>query len=100
MDDEKLIISKKELLVKELGVLLAGYVLMCAFLNMNECFDVLGLYSKIGMVILSTTAVLILLVYSIKIWKLLNKTMKSALVGNVLLVTMWNVLIIVSTYTK
>lgn len=100
MDDEKLIISRKELLVKELGVLLAGYVLMCAFLNMNECFDVLGLYSKIGMVILSTIAVLILLVYSIKIWKLLNKTMKSALVGNILLVTMWNVLIIVSTYTK
>lgn len=100
MDDEKLIISKKELLVRELGVLLASYVLVCAFLNMNECFDVLGLYSKIGMVILSTTAVLILLVYSIKIWKLLNKTMKSALVGNILLVTMWNVLIIVGTYTK
>ena len=100
MDDEKIIISRKELLVKELGVLLAGYVLMCAFLNMNECFDVLGLYSKIGMVILSTTAVLILLVYSIKIWKLLNKTMKSALVGNILLATMWNILIIVSTYTK
>ena len=100
MDDKKFIISRKELLVRELGVLLAGYVLMCAFLNMNECFDVLGLYSKIGMVILSTTAVLILLVYSIKIWKLLNKTMKSALVGNILLVTMWNVLIIVSTYTK
>lgn len=100
MDDKKFIISRKELLVRELGVLLAGYVLMCAFLNMNGCFDVLGLYSKIGMVILSTTAVLILLVYSIKIWKLLNKTMKSALVGNILLVTMWNVLIIVSTYTK
>lgn len=31
MDDEKLIISRKELLVRELGVLLAGYVLMCAF---------------------------------------------------------------------
>lgn len=100
MDDKKIIISRKELLVKELGVLLAGYVLMCAFLSMNECFDVLGLYSKIGMVILSTTAVLILLVYSIKIWKLLNKTMKSALVGNILLATMWNILIIVGTYTK
>ena len=100
MDDKKIIISRKELLVKELGVLLVGYVLMCAFLNMNECFDVLGLYSKIGMVILSTTAVLILLVYSIKIWKLLNKTMKSALVGNILLATMWNILIIVGTYTK
>ncbi len=100
MDDKKFIISRKELLVRELGVLLAGYVLMCAFLNMNECFDVLGLYSKIGMVILSTTAVLILLVYSIKIWKLLNKTMKSALVGNILLATTWNILIIVGTYTK
>lgn len=100
MDDKKFIISRKELLVRELGVLLAGYVLMCAFLNMNECFNVLGLYSKIGMVILSTTAVLILLVYSIKIWKLFNKTMKSALVGNILLATMWNVLIIVGTYTK
>lgn len=100
MDDKKFIISRKELLVRELGVLLVGYVLMCAFLNMNECFDVLGLYSKIGMVILSTTAVLILLVYSIKIWKLLNKTMKSALVGNILLATMWNILIIVGTYTK
>ena len=44
MDDKKFIISRKELLVRELGVLLAGYVLMCAFLNMNECFDVLGLY--------------------------------------------------------
>lgn len=100
MDDKKFIISRKELLVRELGVLLAGYVLMYAFLNMNECFNVLGLYSKIGMVILSTTAVLILLVYSIKIWKLLNKTMKSALVGNILLATMWNILIIIGTYTK
>ena len=27
MDDKKFIISRKELLVKELGVLLAGYVL-------------------------------------------------------------------------
>ena len=33
MDDKKFIISRKELLVRELGVLLAGYVLMCAFLN-------------------------------------------------------------------
>lgn|GEM_PF-2914975 len=100
IDDEKIIISRKELMIRGVGILIAGYVLMCAFLNFNECFGVLGLYSKIGMVILSTTAVLILLVYSIKIWKLLNKTMKSALVGNILLVTMWNVLIILGTYTK
>ena len=88
IDDEKIIISRKELFIRGLSILIAVYVLMCAFLNMNECFGVLGLYSKIGMVILSTTAVLILLVYSIKIWKLLNKTMKSALVGNILLATM------------
>ena len=100
MDDKKIIISRKELLVRMLIVLTAAYIAMCAFLNLNGLISVLGLYSKIGMVILSTTAVLILLVYSIKIWKLLNKTMKSALVGNILLVTMWNVLIIVSTYTK
>ena len=86
--------------MRMLIVLTAAYIAMCAFLNLNGLISVLGLYSKIGMVILSTTAVLILLVYSIKIWKLLNKTMKSALVGNILLVTMWNVLIIVGTYTK
>ena len=100
MDDKKIIISRKELLVRMLIVLTAAYIAMCAFLNLNGLISVLGLYSKIGMVILSTTAVLILLVYSIKIWKLLNKTMKSALVGNILLVTMWNILIIVGTYTK
>lgn len=98
MDDKKFIISRKELLVRELGVLLAGYVLMCAFLNMNECFNVLGLYSKIGMVILSTTGVLILLVYRIKNRKLLDKTMKSVIVGDIMLAMMWNVLIIVNLY--
>ena len=74
MDNDKITISRKELFIRGLGILIAGYVLMCAFLNMNECFNVLGLYSKIGMVILSTTGVLILLVYRIKNRKLLDKT--------------------------
>ena len=98
MDDKKIIISRKELFIRGLCILIAGYVLMCAFLNMNECFNVLGLYSKIGMVILSTTGVLILLVYRIKNRKLLDKTMKSVIVGDIMLAMMWNVLIIVNLY--
>jgi len=98
MDNDKIIISRKELFIRGLGILIAGYVLMCAFLNMNECFNVLGLYSKIGMVILSTTGVLILLVYRIKNRKLLDKTMKSVIVGDIMLAMMWNVLIIVNLY--
>ena len=98
MDNDKIIISRKELFIRGLGILIAGYVLMCAFLNMNECFNVLGLYSKIGMVILSTTGVLILLVYRIKNMKLLDKTMKSVIVGDIMLAMMWNVLIIVNLY--
>ena len=98
MDNDKIIISRKELFIRGLGILIAGYVLMCAFLNMNECFNVLGLYSKIGMVILSTTGVLILLVYLIKNRKLLDKTMKSVIVGDIMLAMMWNVLIIVNLY--
>lgn len=98
MDNDKIIISRKELFIRGLGILIAGYVLMCTFLNMNECFNVLGLYSKIGMVILSTTGVLILLVYRIKNRKLLDKTMKSVIVGDIMLAMMWNVLIIVNLY--
>ena len=98
MDNDKIIISRKELFIRGLGILIAGYVLMCAFLNMNECFNVLGLYSKVGMVILSTTGVLILLVYRIKNRKLLDKTMKSVIVGDIMLAMMWNVLIIVNLY--
>lgn len=98
MDDKKIIISRKELFIRGLSILIAVYVLMCAFLNMNECFGVLGLYSKIGMVILSTTGVLILLVYRIKNRKLLDKTMKSVIVGDIMLAMMWNVLIIVNLY--
>ena len=98
MDNDKIIISRKELFIRGVGILIAGYVLMCAFLNMNECFNVLGLYSKIGMVILSTTGVLILLVYRIKNRKLLDKTMKSVIVGDIMLAMMWNVLIIVNLY--
>lgn len=98
MDNDKITISRKELFIRGLGILIAGYVLMCAFLNLNECFNVLGLYSKIGMVILSTTGVLILLVYRIKNRKLLDKTMKSVIVGDIMLAMMWNVLIIVNLY--
>ena len=98
MDNDKITISRKELFIRGLGILIAGYVLMCAFLNMNECFNVLGLYSKIGMVILSTTGVLILLVYRIKNRELLDKTMKSVIVGDIMLAMMWNVLIIVNLY--
>lgn len=100
IDDEKIIISRKELFIRGLSILIAVYVLMCAFLNMNECFGVLGLYSKIGMVILSTAGVLTLLVYRIKNRKHMNKSMKSVLFMDIVLATMWNVLIIVGTYTK
>lgn len=100
MDDEKIIISRKELMIRGVGILIAGYVLMCAFLNFNECFGVLGLYSKIGMVILSTAGVLILLVYRIKNRKCIDKTIKPLLFADIVFATMWNILIIVSTYTK
>ena len=94
MDDKKIIISRKELLVRMLIVLTAAYIAMCAFLNLNGLISVLGLYSKIGMITLSTVGVLVLLVYYIKIRKQIDKTIRSVIVMDVVLTTMWNIMII------
>lgn len=94
MDDKKIIISRKELLVRMLIVLTAAYIAMCAFLNLNGLISVLGLYSKIGMIILSTVGVLVLLVYYIKIRKQIDKPIRSVIVMDVVLTTMWNIMII------
>ena len=94
MDDKKIIISRKELLVRMLIVLTAAYIAMCAFLNLNGLISVLGLYSKIGMITLFTVGVLVLLVYSIKIRKQIDKPIRSVIVMDVVLTTMWNIMII------
>lgn len=94
MDDKKIIISRKELLVRMLIVLTAAYIAMCAFLNLNGLISVLGLYSKIGMITLSTVGVLALLVYYIKIRKQIDKSIRSVIVMDVVLTTMWNIMII------
>ena len=94
MDDKKIIISRKELLVRMLIVLTAAYIAMCAFLNLNGLISVLGLYSKIGMITLSTVGVLVLLVYYIKIRKQIDKPIRSVIVMDVVLATMWNIMII------
>lgn len=94
MDDKKIIISRKELLVRMLIVLTAAYIAMCAFLNLNGLISVLGLYSKIGMITLSTVGVLVLLVYYIKIRKQIDKSIRSVIVMDVVLTTMWNIMII------
>ena len=94
MDDKKIIISRKELLVRMLIVLTAAYIAMCAFLNLNGLISVLGLYSKIGMITLSTVGVLVLLVYYIKIRKQIDKPIKSVIVMDVVFTTMWNIMII------
>lgn len=94
MDDKKIIISRKELLVRMLIVLTAAYIAMCAFLNLNGLISVLGLYSKIGMIALSTVGVLVLLVYYIKIRKQIDKPIRSVIVMDVVLTTMWNIMII------
>ena len=94
MDDKKIIISRKELLVRMLIVLTAVYIAMCAFLNLNGLISVLGLYSKIGMITLSTVGVLVLLVYYIKIRKQIDKPIRSVIVMDVVLTTMWNIMII------
>lgn len=94
MDDKKIIISRKELLVRMLIVLTATYIAMCAFLNLNGLISVLGLYSKIGMITLSTVGVLVLLVYYIKIRKQIDKPIRSVIVMDVVLTTMWNIMII------
>ena len=94
MDDKKIIISRKELLVRMLIVLTAAYIAMCAFLNLNGLISVLGLYSKIGMITLSTVGVLVLLVYYIKIRKQIDKSIRSVIVMDVVLTTMWDIMII------
>lgn len=94
MDDKKIIISRKELLVRMLIVLTAAYIAMCAFLNLNGLISVLGLYSKIGMITLSTVGVLVLLVYYIKIRKQIDKPIRSVIVMDVVFTTMWNIMII------
>ena len=94
MDDKKIIISRKELLVRMLIVLTAAYIAMCAFLNLNGLISVLGLYSKIGMITLSTVGVLVLLVYYIKIRKQIDKSIRSVIVMDVVFTTMWNIMII------
>lgn len=94
MDDKKIIISRKELLVRMLIVLTAAYIAMCAFLNLNGLISVLGLYSKIGMITLSTVGVLVLLVYYIKIRKQIDKPIRSVIVMDVVLTTMRNIMII------
>ena len=94
MDDKKITISRKELLVRMLIVLTAAYIAMCAFLNLNGLISVLGLYSKIGMITLSTVGVLVLLVYYIKIRKQIDKPIRSVIVMDVVLTTMWNIMII------
>ena len=94
MDDKKIIISRKELLVRMLIVLTAAYIAMCAFLNLNGLISVLGLYSKIGMITLSTVGVLVLLVYYIKIRKQIDKPIRSVVFMDVVLTTMWNIMII------
>ena len=91
---KKIIISRKELLVRMLIVLTAAYIAMCAFLNLNGLISVLGLYSKIGMITLSTVGVLVLLVYYIKIRKQIDKSIRSVIVMDVVLTTMWNIMII------
>ena len=83
MDDKKIIISRKELLVRMLIVLTAAYIAMCAFLNLNGLISVLGLYSKIGMITLSTVGVLVLLVYYIKIRKQIDKPIRCSAYYNV-----------------
>lgn len=100
MGDEKIIISRKELLIRGLGILIAAYVLMCTFLNFNECFSVLGLYSKIWMVILSTAGVLTLLVYRIKNRKQIDKTIKPLIFADIVFATLWNAFIIAGMYAK
>ena len=94
MDDKKIIISRKELLVRMLIVLTAAYIAMCAFLNLNGLISVLGLYSKIGMITLSTVGVLVLLVYYIKIRKQIDKPIRSVIVMDIVFTTMWNIMII------
>lgn len=91
---KKLLLSRKELLVRMLIVLTAAYIAMCAFLNLNGLISVLGLYSKIGMITLSTVGVLVLLVYYIKIRKQIDKPIRSVIVMDVVLTTMWNIMII------
>lgn len=94
VDNGRFTVSRKELLVRMLIVLTAAYIAMCAFLNLNGLISVLGLYSKIGMITLSTVGVLVLLVYYIKIRKQIDKPIRSVIVMDVVLTTMWNIMII------
>lgn len=94
VDNGRFTVSRKELLVRMLIVLTAAYIAMCAFLNLNGLISVLGLYSKIGMITLSTVGVLVLLVYYIKIRKQIDKSIRSVIVMDVVLTTMWNIMII------
>ena len=57
VDNERLTVSKKEFFVRVLAVLNTSYVAVCALLNMNGSLSILGLSSKILMIILSIVGV-------------------------------------------
>ena len=76
VDNERLTVSKKEFFVRVLAVLNTSYVAVCALLNMNGSLSILGLSSKILMIILSIVGVGVLLVYYVNNRKQMDRSVK------------------------
>ena len=77
VDNERLTVSKKEFFVRVLAVLNTSYVAVCALLNMNGSLSILGLSSKILMIILSIVGVGVLLVYYVNNRKQMDRSVKT-----------------------
>lgn len=100
VDNGRFTVSKKELLVRVLAVLNASYVAVCALLNMNDSLSILGLYSKILMIILSFTGVGVLLVYYVNNRKQMDRSIKTLVFTSIVAPIIWNIIILVSLFVK
>ena len=100
VDNERLTVSKKEFFVRVLAVLNTSYVAVCALLNMNGSLSILGLSSKILMIILSIVGVGVLLVYYVNNRKQMDRSVKTLVFTNIVAPIIWNIIIMVSFFVK
>ena len=100
VDNERLTVSKKEFFVRVLAVLNTSYVAVCALLNMNGSLSILGLSSKILMIILSIVGVGVLLVYYVNNRKQMDRSVKTLVFTSLLAPIIWNIIIMVSFFVK
>ena len=75
-------------------------VAVCALLNMNGSLSILGLFSKILMIILSIVGVGVLLVYYVNNRKQMDRSVKTLVFTSIVAPIIWNIIIMVSFFVK